>query len=70
MKVELYSPDISCEGCAQAILKTLEEVAGIKELKVEVESRRISLNFDESVVSLQQIRERLSQAGYDTELKK
>lgn len=70
MKVELYSPDISCEGCAQAILKTLEEVAGIKELKVEVESRRISLNFDESFVSLQQIRERLSQAGYDTELKK
>ncbi len=69
MKVELYSPDISCEGCAQAIQKILKEVAGVNELKVEVEPQRILLNFDESIVSLQQIRERLSQAGYDTELK-
>ena len=63
------SKDISCEGCSNAIQRALGRLAGVQSVSVDVDSKDVHVEYDESVVQPGKVLEKLSNAGYDSTLK-
>jgi copper chaperone CopZ len=57
-------PDIECEGCAGAIHRSVEAVQGVQGVKVDVQGKRVAVEYDPAQVSDSQLRERLNRAGF------
>lgn len=64
-----HAPDISCEGCANAIQRALNRLDGVERVQVDVPSQDVIVEYRESKVSREQILTQLSNAGYDATLK-
>ena len=56
---------MSCEHCVQTITKSVGEVAGVKAVSVNLEDKNVSVDFDETVVSLEEISSNIVGAGFD-----
>jgi copper chaperone len=55
---------MSCQHCVKAVSKTLSEVAGIKDVTIDLAKGEAS--FDEvQPVDLELLRERIKKAGYE-----
>lgn len=57
------APEIVCGGCAGSIKKALGNVAGVKEVEVDVPTKKVSVGHDETV-SRENIVDALDRAGY------
>jgi Cu+-exporting ATPase len=64
-----HAPDISCEGCANAIQRALGRLDGVQNVSVDVPSKIIQVQYDEGLVDTHQVLVKLSNAGYDSVLK-
>lgn len=53
-----------CSMCAQGIKKKFSEVSAVKDVKVDLDKKIVTLNT-EGVVEEKIIRERIKEAGYD-----
>lgn len=53
-----------CNSCAQLIELDLEELQGIKSVKVNFVSQKAIVEFDESKLNAQQIVEAIKKTGY------
>ena len=58
-------PTMQCKSCAKTITKAASAVAGVKEVKVDLDSKVAHVNFDDSAVQLASIEKAISLAGYD-----
>ena len=63
----LVVPDISCEHCEHAITSALNPVAGIRSVRVDIPERLVRLDYDESAVSIDQVKEILAEEDYPVE---
>jgi copper chaperone len=63
----LVVPDISCEHCEHAITSALNPVAGIRSVRVDIPERLVQLDYDESAVSIDQVKEILAEEDYPVE---
>ncbi len=66
-KVVLDVPEISCEHCSQAITKALEPQTGVKAIRVDVPTQKVHLEFDESKITLDRVKEILAEEEYPVE---
>lgn len=67
MSVAYYSvPDISCEGCANAIKRAVSTIDGIHSVDVDVDHKKVCVEYDSGAVTPDAIRDRIGDAGYDT----
>ena len=57
------APEIVCGGCASSIKKALGGVAGVSDVAVDVTTKKVTVNHDESV-SREKIADALDRAGY------
>jgi len=64
VNVEWTVPSIKCQGCADKLKDFLEGVKGIKFVGVELEKKLVSLNYNTTRFSEEQVRETLLQAGF------
>lgn len=64
MHVQLNAPDIVCKSCANAITNALNRLSGVQQVTVDIASKMVHVQFDESVVAVEQIRQRLDEAGF------
>ena len=62
--VKLNVPDISCEHCEHAITEALGPVRGILTVQVDLPRKEVDLDYDESVVSLDQVEQILDEEDY------
>jgi copper chaperone len=54
---------MSCQHCVKAVVKTLSEIDGIKDVKVDLSAGEAS--FEETKpVAMEVLRERITKAGY------
>ncbi len=60
----LTVPDISCGHCKMAIEGAVKKLAGIESVSADVPGKKVSLEFDESRVSLNDIIRSIEEAGY------
>ena len=64
--IQLTVEGITCAACGWLIEKQLVKLAGVKQVSVNVSSRRAVINWDEGDVKLSGILSRLKQIGYDS----
>jgi copper chaperone len=60
------APDIVCGGCAGSIKKALGNIEGVSEVEVDVATKKVTVNHDESVPR-ERIVDALDRAGYAVE---
>jgi len=63
-KVTLTVPDIDCEHCEHAITEALTPVNGVRSVQVDIPSKRVQLDYDDTQLSLDQVKEILEEEDY------
>ncbi len=57
-------PGVSCNHCVNAITEETT-TAGVNQVEVDLNSKRVYVAYDPAKVSEQQIKEAIDEAGYD-----
>ena len=60
-------PDISCEHCGRTITNTLSPITGVRQVKVDIPNKQVRVDFDESKVSVDQMKDLLQEEDYPVE---
>ena len=60
----LKIPALHCASCANTVSRVLGPLHSVKVTQTDLEAKLVHLEFDESEVSLNQIREALEDVGY------
>ena len=61
----LLVPGIHCGHCKAAIETAVGGLDGVRSAEVSVEERRVVVDYDESAVGLDQIKDAIVDQGYD-----
>lgn len=65
--VTLNVQGMSCGHCVKAIEGSVGKLDGVSEVKVNLEAAQVEVAFNESQVSLDNIKETIEEQGYDVE---
>lgn len=60
----LVAPDISCEHCQHAIEGAVGEMPGVKNVKVDIPTKKVYIDYDPQQVTVEKIEEVLDDVGY------
>ena len=63
-KVVLTAPDISCEHCVTWTQKAALSLPGVIEAKTDLETKKVTVVYDPSQVTLEAIEAALEEEGY------
>ncbi len=58
------APDISCDHCANAITGALTALEGVSAVAVDVDGKRVDVEYDAASMSPEQIDAALEEEGY------
>lgn len=64
MHIRLNAPDIVCEGCANAITNALSKLDGVQQVTVDIATKMVDVQYEEGMVELDTILQRLDAAGF------
>ena len=64
MVQEFTVADMSCQHCVNAITKEVQGVQGVQQVKIDLGTKRVSVQASDSVTS-DTIVEAINEAGYD-----
>ncbi len=59
--------EVNCSGCQKHITETVNSLEGIKSVKVDLDTKLVTVVYDDSKTSLASIKAAIEDAGYDTE---
>jgi len=59
--------EISCSGCQKHITESVKSLDGIKSVDVSIEKKTVIVEFDDSKVTIEKIKEAIEEAGYTAE---
>lgn len=62
--VTLQVEGMSCSHCQNAVQKAIKSLKGVDEVKVSLADKTAVVNFDESVVSIENIKAAIEDEGY------
>jgi len=60
----LIAPDISCEHCQHAIEGAVGKLEGVSQVKVDIPTKAVHIDYDSQKVTLAKIEEVLDDTGY------
>ena len=63
-QVTLTAPKMSCGHCKMAVENSAGALAGVDSVTADPVSKNIDIAYDESQVSLEDIKQAIEQAGY------
>jgi copper chaperone len=63
----LKVPDISCEHCERTITNALTPVSGVRQVNVDIPGREVHVEYDDSQVSVDQMKDILREEDYPVE---
>jgi copper chaperone CopZ len=66
--VKIKCTEMSCDGCKKKITKSISYLDGIKKVNIDLETKIITVTFDESKLSIDKIIGAITEAGYESEL--
>jgi P-type Cu+ transporter len=58
---------MTCKHCVRHVTTALEEVYGVTDVKVDLETNSAQLVYDEDKVSMEDLAETIQEAGYSVE---
>ena len=65
MNVVLEVKGMSCENCVKSIKDALEGVNGVEHVEVHLDSEKVTIRYDQSVIDLNTICDKIEEQGYD-----
>ncbi len=63
----LNVPDISCEHCERAITNALTPISGVRTVNVDIPGKQVHIEYDDSRVSVDQMKDVLQEEDYPVE---
>jgi len=60
----LNVPDISCEHCQRTITNALTLVAGVRQVSVDIPTKQVRVDYDETHVDVARLKEILEEEDY------
>ena len=57
-------PDMSCTKCVNIITKELKLIDGVENFKIKLKLKIIEMEYDTSIISIDDIRDSLKEKGY------
>ena len=60
----LKIPSLHCNNCGNTVKRVLNPLPSVEVTQVDTEAKQVIVQFDESEVSLNRIREALEEVGY------
>ncbi len=66
--IKLKCTEMTCSGCKKKITKSINNLEGVKEVNVDLDTKIITVTFDESMTNAGKIVEAIAEAGYESEL--
>lgn len=57
---------LTCEGCEQRVERLLKTLQGVGQVRAQARNQCIEVLFDEALLEVNAIAERLGEAGYQT----
>ncbi len=60
----LTIPALHCGSCAKTVTRVLEALPSVEVTQTNAEAKRVDVKFDESAISLEQVREALDEVGF------
>ena len=63
-KTVLNVPDISCEHCQRTITNALSPVPGVSSVDVDIPAKQVAVEYDETTVDVNQLKEILEEEDY------
>lgn len=67
MKTIIKVSGMHCSGCEMNINMALNEINGIKKVKASHKKNIVEIEFDESKASLDEIKNKIKETGYEPE---
>lgn len=64
-QITLKVEGMSCGHCVKAVESSVEELAGVTAVKVDLENGLVDIAFNEGEVSVEAIKETIDDQGYD-----
>ncbi|MBU9714387.1 copper chaperone CopZ [Evansella tamaricis] len=66
MKKEIIRVDgMTCNHCKSAVEGTLKKVTGVSAAEVSLDDKKVTVEFDESAVTLEKLKDEIEEQGYD-----
>ena len=66
MRSEQINVDgMSCAHCIETIQNTVGKIAGVNQIKVSLENKKVSVDFDEVQTNLEVIKKNIIEAGFE-----
>ncbi len=65
--VSYYVPGMSCEHCKRAITMALKDIEGVNNVNIDLEEKKVVIEYDETSVQTEKLIEAIEDAGYDIE---
>lgn len=60
----LSVPDISCEHCERTITEALTPLDGVRDVKVDIPAKQVSVEYDEATVDVNTFKAVLQEEDY------
>lgn len=67
MTTTLQVQGMTCNHCKMAVTNALQELEGVNRVEVHLEKGTVDVDFDETKVSIAQLKEAIEEQGYDVE---
>lgn len=64
LKISIPISGMTCGHCVKAVNSALSNLKGMKQVSVSLESNSASVEFDENILSLGEIKKVISEEGY------
>ena len=66
-EINLKIEGMHCTGCSTRLEKILNNLDGVKEAHVSLEQKNAQIQYDESIISIREIKEAIEDAGFQGE---
>ena len=63
-RTTLSVPDISCEHCERTITEALTPLDGVRNVRVDIPSKQVSVDYDESTIDVDRFKTVLQEEEY------
>ncbi len=67
VKSEIKTPSVQCEMCKNTIETALNKLEGLSSANVDFKKKITTVKFDDEKISIDEIRNEISDAGYDAD---
>jgi copper chaperone len=64
---DLTVEGMSCQHCVKSVEKAVGSIKGVDSVKVDLEGKKVTVDYDPSLVKLEAITEAIEDQGYDVQ---